>query len=98
MLRTIASHIVPAAAVNSELDSPSWYQFGPRSTIVASPPLRLGDVIGGHVHPSLCVTQSGAVLCVYNTDGGGAQVLLLCRSDECVFYICARALLNSGFL
>eukprot|EP01051_Picozoa_sp_SAG22_P006135 SAG22_NODE_391_length_11223_cov_7.451187_5_plen_175_part_00 len=34
------------------------------------------------MHPALCVTQSGAVLCAYNTDGGGAQVLLLCRSDD----------------
>ena len=45
----------------------------------SEPPVRIGDVIGGHVHPALCVTQSGAVLAVYNTDGGGAAVLSLCR-------------------
>ena len=44
--------------------------------------MRVGDVIGGHVHPSLCVTHSGAVLAVYNEDGGGAAVLRICRSED----------------
>lgn len=44
--------------------------------------MRVGDVVGGHVHPSLCVTQSGAVLAVYNEDGGGAAVLKICRSED----------------
>ena len=52
------------------------------SQIKASVPVRVGDVIGGHVHPSLCVTHSGAVLAVYNEDGGGAAVLKICRSED----------------
>ena len=46
--------------------TPEWHTFGPASRIAASEPVRLGDVVGGHVHPALCTTQSGAVLAVYN--------------------------------
>jgi hypothetical protein len=62
--------------------TPTWHTFGPASHIVASSPVRLGDVVDGHVHPSLCVTQSGAVLAVYNIEGGGAAVLMICRSED----------------
>ena len=97
--------------------TPEWHTFGPASRIAASEPVRLGDVVGGHVHPALCCTQSGAVLAVYNEvrrgtphlwphphpggdpppphpfssalapvfwpqEGGGAQVLKICRSED----------------
>ena len=47
-----------------------------------SSPIRVDDVIGGHVHPSVCVTKSGDVLAVYNESGGGGKELLLCRSTD----------------
>ena len=47
-----------------------------------SPPVRVADVIGGHVHPAVCVTGEGDVLAVYNREGGGGQELLLCRSTD----------------
>ena len=45
-------------------------------------PIRIADVIGGHVHPAFCATQSGALLAVYNKEGGGGKELLLCRSID----------------
>ena len=47
-----------------------------------SEPLRVADVIGGHVHPSLCVAPNGDLLAVYNKEGGGGKELLLCRSTD----------------
>ena len=47
-----------------------------------SPPIRVADVIGGHVHPAICVTGSGDILAVYNKSGGGGKELLLCRSRD----------------
>jgi hypothetical protein len=48
----------------------------------ASEPIRIADVIGGHVHPSFCRTSGGALLAVYNKEGGGGKELLLCRSGD----------------
>ncbi len=48
----------------------------------AAPPVRVADVIGGHVHPAACVTASGDVLAVYNKSGGGGKELLLSRSTD----------------
>jgi hypothetical protein len=45
-------------------------------------PIRIADVIGGHVHPAACVTQSGTILAVYNKEGGGGKELLLSRSSD----------------
>ena len=45
-----------------------------------SEPIRVADVIDGHIHPSLCCTQAGALLAVYDLQGGGGKELLLCRS------------------
>ena len=45
-------------------------------------PTRIADVIGGHIHPALCGTQSGALLAVYNKEGGGGKELLLSRSND----------------
>ena len=47
-----------------------------------SPPIRVADVIDGHVHPALCVTREGHVLAVYNKQGGGGKELLICRSTD----------------
>ncbi|MBW3543861.1 MAG: glycoside hydrolase [Planctomycetes bacterium] len=47
-----------------------------------SPPVRVGDVIGGHIHPSLARTRSGDLLAVYNEQGGGGKELLLSRSRD----------------
>ncbi len=44
--------------------------------------IRVGDVIGGHVHPSLCVTKTGRILAVYNKSGGGGKELLLSTSTD----------------
>jgi hypothetical protein len=45
-------------------------------------PIRIADVINGHVHPSLAITQGGELLAVYNIEGGGGKELLLCRSTD----------------
>lgn len=45
-------------------------------------PIRIADVINGHVHPSVCVTKSGHILAVYNKSGAGGKELLLCRSMD----------------
>ena len=45
-------------------------------------PTRIADVIGGHIHPAICVTQSGTLLAVYNKEGGGGKELLLSRSND----------------
>ena len=47
-----------------------------------STPIRIADVIGGHVHPSFCKTQDGDLLAVYNKEGGGGKELLLSRSTD----------------
>lgn len=73
----------PSMVAQRDPSTPPWHTFGPETPIGASSsPVRLGDVVGGHVHPSLCATHTGAVLAVYNTDGGGAEVLYLCRSED----------------
>ena len=45
-------------------------------------PTRIGDVIGGHVHPAACVAKDGTILAVYNTEGGGGKELQLSRSRD----------------
>ena len=45
-------------------------------------PVRIADVLDGHVHPSLCLTLRGNLLAVYNKEGGGGKELLLCRSAD----------------
>lgn len=52
------------------------------TTSEVTQPVRVADVIGGHVHPSLCVTKSGTILVVYNESGGGGKELLLSRSTD----------------
>ena len=47
-----------------------------------SEPIRIADVIDGHVHPALGRTRGGALLAVYNIQGGGGKELLLCRSSD----------------
>ena len=47
-----------------------------------SKPIRIADVIGGHVHPAVCVTKSGTLLVVYNKEGGGGKELLLSSSSD----------------
>src|SRR5262249_321045 len=45
-------------------------------------PVRVADVIDGHVHPALCVAKGGTVMAVFNKSGGGGKELLLCRSTD----------------
>lgn len=45
-------------------------------------PVRVGDVVSGHIHPALAVTRKGDLLAVYNKQGGGGKELLLCRSTD----------------
>jgi hypothetical protein len=47
-----------------------------------SQPIRIADVIGGHVHPAVCTTGRGDLLVVYNKEGGGGKELLLSRSTD----------------
>ncbi|MCH8291283.1 exo-alpha-sialidase [Candidatus Poribacteria bacterium] len=47
-----------------------------------SEPIRIANVIGGHVHPAACVTGGGMILVVYNKEGGGGKELLLSRSSD----------------
>ncbi|MEQ8790206.1 MAG: hypothetical protein RIC55_28175 [Pirellulaceae bacterium] len=42
----------------------------------------MADVVGGHIHPSLCRTPRGDLLAVYNENGGGGKELLVCRSRD----------------
>jgi predicted acyl esterase len=46
------------------------------------PPVRVADVLDGHVHPALCATRGGTLLAVFNRSGGGGKELLLCRSAD----------------
>ena len=46
-----------------------------------SKPIRIAGVIGGHVHPAVCVTKSSTLLVVYNKEGGGGKELLLSCSS-----------------
>ena len=48
----------------------------------SSDPIRIADVIGGHVHPAVCATGNGDLLVVYNKEGGGGKELLLSRSTD----------------
>jgi len=50
--------------------------------VVSATPVRVGNVIDGHVHPSVCVARNGDVLAVYNKQGGGGKELLLSRSID----------------
>lgn len=50
--------------------------------LLPSTPVRVGSVIDGHVHPSLCLARNGDVLAVYNEQGGGGKELLLSRSKD----------------
>lgn len=52
------------------------------ATDAAPAPIRVADVVDGHVHPSICVCRSGDILAVYNRQGGGGKELLLCRSQD----------------
>lgn len=47
-----------------------------------SEPVRVGTVIGGHIHPALCRTADGTLLAVYNAHGGGGKELLLSKSND----------------
>ena len=47
-----------------------------------SQPIRIADVIGGHVHPAVCTTKCGDLLVVYNREGGGGKELLLSHSKD----------------
>lgn len=47
-----------------------------------SAPIRVGTVIGGHIHPALCRAANGDLLAVYNENGGGGKELLLSRSSD----------------
>ena len=44
--------------------------------------IRVGSVIGGHIHPALCRAANGDLLAVYNENGGGGKELLLARSTD----------------
>ena len=55
---------------------------GPVSGGLPQKHTRVADVIGGHVHPSICVTHSGMIIVVYNKEGGGGKRLLLCHSQD----------------
>jgi hypothetical protein len=56
--------------------------LGADGPAVASKPVRVADVIDGHVHPAVCVTRTGDVLAVYNRQGGGGKELLVSRSTD----------------
>lgn len=45
-------------------------------------PVRVADVIGGHVHPALAVTPSGVLLAAFIKQGAGGKEYLLCRSSD----------------
>tara|TARA_R110002095_G_scaffold127358_2_gene110426 strand:+ start:420 stop:1502 length:1083 start_codon:yes stop_codon:yes gene_type:complete len=45
-------------------------------------PVRVANVIGGHIHPALGRAQNGDLLAVFNENGGGGKELLLSRSTD----------------
>ena len=55
---------------------------GKKVDSMTTTPIRIGDVISGHVHPSLARTAEGELLAIYNIEGGGGKELLLCRSTD----------------
>jgi hypothetical protein len=68
--------VEPAASAKPGGDKPSAGKPAP------SEPIRIADVIGGHIHPSLCRTPKGDLLAVYNKQGGGGKELLVTRSQD----------------
>ncbi|MGE0757527.1 MAG: hypothetical protein AB7O38_10920 [Pirellulaceae bacterium] len=38
---------------------------GPGSLVADSPLVRVADVVGGHIHPSVCVTKKGTLIVTY---------------------------------
>ena len=40
---------------------------------VPGTPIRVGSVVGGHIHPALCRAANGDLLAVYNENGGGGK-------------------------
>ena len=52
------------------------------ATAAPAAPVRVGNVIDGHVHPSLTVARNGDVIAVYNEQGGGGKELQLTRSTD----------------
>ncbi|QDT77931.1 BNR/Asp-box repeat protein [Gimesia maris] len=44
--------------------------------------IRVGSVVGGHIHPALCRAANGDLLAVYNEKGGGGKELMLARSTD----------------
>ncbi len=72
----------PAALICALLASAIWTGNAYAEGAKPLAPVRVADVIDGHVHPSVCVTHSGDVLAVYNKSGGGGKELLLCRSRD----------------
>jgi hypothetical protein len=73
---TLASIILVAAVAAGPPAKPEADRPAPEK------PVRVADVISGHIHPALAVTKSGALLAVYNKQGGGGKELLLCRSTD----------------
>ena len=76
------SRSIAAAAICVFLVAATWAEDAYAVGTTPSAPIRVVDVIDGHVHPSVCVTHSGDVLAVYNKSGGGGKELLLCRSRD----------------
>jgi hypothetical protein len=68
--------LVLAVLVSGETSSTADDVQGPAS------PVRIADVISGHVHPSLAVTRSGTLLAVFNIEGGGGKELHISRSID----------------
>src|SRR4029079_14476518 len=60
----------------------STFLIASLAAAAAEQPVRVADVISGHIHPALAVTPSGDLLAVYNKQGGGGKELLLCRSTD----------------
>lgn len=53
-----------------------------KKEISSEPPVRVADVVGGHIHPSLCKTPGGDLLAAFITSGGGGKELLISRSSD----------------
>ncbi|MCA9020303.1 MAG: exo-alpha-sialidase, partial [Planctomycetaceae bacterium] len=53
-----------------------------KDTAAPGAPIRVGSVVGGHIHPALCRASNGDLLAVYNENGGGGKELLLARSTD----------------
>lgn len=75
-LYRLKHHLRSASIAQAELRTAASSQPAPDERVLVS-----DGLVGGHVHPSICVAPSGDVVVVFNRGPGDADELLLTRSS-----------------